>query len=76
MVPNPATIPVTIPRTLGLPTLVHSLNIHASEPDAAPICVTSIAMPADWSAASAEPALKPNHPTHSIEAPATVILKL
>ena len=47
MVPNPATIPVTIPRTLGLPTLVHSLNIHASEPDAAPICVTSIAMPAD-----------------------------
>jgi len=39
-------MPVTIPRTLGLPKRVHSMPIHASEPAAAEIWVTSIAMPA------------------------------
>ena len=40
------------------------------------MCVTSIAMPAESSAASALPALKPNQPTHSMQAPVTVIVML
>ena len=37
IVPRPATMPVTIPRTEGLPCLVHSMIIQASEPAAADI---------------------------------------
>jgi hypothetical protein len=40
------------------------------------ICVASIAMPARPSAATAEPALKPNQPTHSSEAPISVKVRL
>ena len=40
------------------------------------MCVTSIAMPAAPSAASALPALKPNQPTHSMQAPVTVMVML
>ncbi len=76
MVPSPATMPVTMPRTLGLPWRTHSVNIQPSEPVAAPICVTSMAMPASPLEASALPALKPNQPTHSIQAPVTVTGKL
>ena len=35
IVPSPATIPVTIPKTLGLPYLIHSAYIHTSEAVAA-----------------------------------------
>jgi len=69
-------MPVTIPRTLGLPNLTHSQAIHVREPTAALICVTSMAMPAAPFAAPALPALKPNQPTHSIQAPVTVIVRL
>ena len=48
------------------------MTIHASAPVAAPVCVTSIAMPALPFAASALPALKPNQPTQSMPAPSTV----
>ena len=40
------------------------------------MCVTSSAMPAVPSAASALPALKPNQPTHSMQAPVTVMVML
>ena len=40
------------------------------------MCVTSIAMPAAPFAASALPALKPNQPTQSSDAPVTVIVRL
>ena len=40
------------------------------------MCVASMAMPADWFAASALPALKPNQPTHSMPAPAAVTGRL
>src|SRR5690606_37274103 len=73
---RPATIPVTMPSTLGLRNLIHSIAIQPSEPAAAPSCVTSIAIPAAPFAASALPALKPNHPTQSIAAPDTVIVRL
>ena len=76
IVPRPATIPVTIPRTLGLPYLIHSENIQTKDPVAALICVTNIAIPASPLAATALPALKPNHPTHNMPAPVTDIVKL
>jgi len=40
------------------------------------ICVTAIAMPALPLAAAADPALKPNQPTHSSEAPIMVSTRL
>ena len=76
IVPRPATIPVTIPRTEGLPCLVHSIIIQDREPEAADIWVTSIAIPASPLAANAEPPLKPNQPTHSMPAPVTVMVRL
>ncbi len=39
---------------------------------AAATCVLRNAEPASWFAASAEPALKPNHPNHRMPAPRTV----
>ena len=73
---RPATAAVTIPSTLGLPFLTHSMNIQVRA--AAPVhtWVTSMAMPAAPSAARALPALKPNQPTHSMEAPTTVKVML
>src|ERR1700691_6001398 len=69
---NPATAPETQPRTEGLPLAIHSANIHASAAAAVAICVTAIAMPARPLAPTAEPALNPNQPTHSSDAPITV----
>ncbi|CAB3775357.1 hypothetical protein LMG29542_08739 [Paraburkholderia humisilvae] len=66
---RPATAPDTMPSTDGLPLAIHSANIQLSAAIAVAICVVSIAKPARPSAATAEPALKPNQPTHSIEAP-------
>ena len=76
MVPRPATIPVTAPSTDGLPNFSHSIIIQAIAPAEADMCVTNIAIPASPLAARAEPALKPNQPTHSIPAPVTVMVKL
>src|SRR5688572_3036133 len=72
IVPSPATTPVTTPSIEGLPYFFHSMNIHANAPAEAPMCVVSMAMPAEPFAASALPALKPNQPTQSMPAPATV----
>jgi ammonia channel protein AmtB len=72
----PATIPVTIPKTLGLPKRIHSITIQVKEPAAALICVTNIAIPAEPSAANALPALNPNQPTHNIPAPVTTMVSL
>ena len=58
---------------LGLPKRCHSMVSHTSEAVAADRCVTSMAMPASDPAASALPALKPNHPTHSMAAPTMTI---
>ena len=76
MVPRPATIPVTAPRALGRPNLLHSQTTHVSAPADAEICVTSIAMPASPLAASALPALNPNQPTQSNPAPVIVMVML
>src|ERR1700748_927299 len=68
---SPATAPEMQPSTEGLPLAIHSANIQASAAAAVAICVTAIAMPARALAATAEPALNPNQPTHSSEAPIT-----
>ena len=76
MATRPATAPEITPRTLGLPLVAHSANIQASAAAAVANCVTAIAMPASPLAATALPALKPNQPTHSIDAPMIVKLRL
>ena len=67
-----ATTPEAMPSALGLPWVTHSANIQPSAAAAVAIWVTSIAMPAVPLAAAAEPALKPNQPTHSMAAPTRV----
>jgi len=67
MATKPATAPEAMPSTLGFPLTVHSMNIQARAAAALAICVTAIAIPARPSAATAEPALKPNQPTHRSE---------
>src|SRR5208282_4453050 len=73
---SPATAPLAAPSTVGLPPTHHSAATHDSAAADAPICVATNADTASPLAASALPALKPNHPTHSIPAPATVRVRL
>src|SRR5246500_78689 len=69
---SPATAPEQMPITVGLPRIIHSTSIQVKPAVAVAVCVTSIAMPACIPAETAEPALKPNQPTHSSEAPIMV----
>src|SRR5580693_5374705 len=73
---RPATAPEMQPSTEGLPLAIHSANIQPSAAAAVAICVTAIAIPARPFAATAEPALKPNQPTHSSDAPITEYARL
>src|SRR5450631_159129 len=73
---RPATAPEAIPSTDGLPLTIHSANIHDIAATAVASCVTNTAIPARPSAATAEPALNPNQPTHSSEAPIRVKVRL
>src|SRR5215475_8326585 len=73
---RPATAPEAMPSTEGLPLAIHSANIQPSAAAAVAIWVAAMAMPARTSAATADPALKPNHPTHRSEAPITVSTRL
>ena len=66
---SPAIVPVTKPTNVGFPNFSQSMNIQTKEAVAAETCVTSIAIPASSFAARALPALKPNQPTHNIDAP-------
>ena len=65
-----------MPSTLGLPRRPHSTAIQASAAAAVAIWVAAIAMPACPPAVTADPALKPNQPTHSSDAPITVSTRL
>src|SRR3954452_8582327 len=69
---NPATAPLATPRTVGLPWVIHSVNIHPRAAAAAAVLVATNAVTARPSAARALPALNPNQPTHRREAPITV----
>ena len=63
--PAPSSRPSLLRR--ALPALA-----AATAAVAVAICVTAMAMPAEPLAPTAEPALKPNQPTHSKEAPITL----
>src|SRR3954454_8108178 len=69
---SPATAPVQMPTTVGLPRFIHSTIIQVKPANAVAMWVTSIAIPACNPAVTADPALNPNQPTHSIEAPMNV----
>src|SRR3977135_267785 len=73
---NPATAPEAMPRALGLPLTIHSLNIQASAAAPAAKRVTVLDLPDSPSAATAEPALNPTQPTHSSDAPIIVSVRL
>src|ERR1700729_3985676 len=73
---RPATAPDAAPSTEGLPLAIHSANIQPRAAAAVAIWVTDIAMPARPFAAVAEPALKPNQPTQSKDAPITAYARL
>ena len=60
----------------SMPWVSHSLNIQASAAMAVAICVVAIAMPAVPFAATALPALKPNQPTHRMQPPTSVKVRL
>src|SRR2546427_4631227 len=59
---SPATAPDAAPSTVGLPRLIHSVNIQPSAAAAAPVLVAVNALTASPLASSALPALKPNQP--------------
>ena len=65
-----------MPRTLGFLRTIHSMNIHERAAAAVAICVTAMAMPAAPLAPTADPALKPNQPTHRSDAPMTDSVRL
>jgi hypothetical protein len=69
---RPATAPEAMPSTLARRWMIHSTPIQPSAAAAVAICVTSIAMPAVPLAATADPALKPNQPSHNMLAPIKV----
>ena len=69
MATSPATAPEIVPRVLGLPFLIHSADPQPRAAAAAPKCVATKALVASGLAASALPALNPNHPTQSKQAP-------
>src|SRR6185369_14873564 len=76
MATRPATAPEIPPRTLGLPFLIHSANIQPKAAVAAAKWVATNALLASPEAASALPALKPNQPTQSRQAPMKLSTRL
>src|ERR1019366_8872348 len=71
-VASPATAPETAPRALVLPLRIHSTALQLKAPLAADSCVATKALVARLPADNALPALKPNHPTHNMDAPTKV----
>src|SRR3974390_1736861 len=69
MATSPATAPEIAPNALARPFLIHSASLQLSAAAAAPKCVATNALVASEFEASALPALNPNQPTHSKQAP-------
>src|SRR5665213_858845 len=76
MATRPATAPEIMPNTLGFLWMIHSMLIQPIAAAAVAICVAAIAIPALTFEVTAEPALKPNQPTQSSEAPITLSTRL
>src|SRR5579864_3706637 len=72
MATNPATAPEIPPSTLGFPLRIHSTSSQPSTAEAVAKCVATNALVASADAATALPALNPNQPTHSRQAPITL----
>ena len=70
---RPATQPDSAPSSEGLPLKIHSANIQDSAAAAVATNELIIASGAPPIASRLEPALKPNQPTHSSEAPIMVM---
>src|SRR5262245_18662342 len=66
---SPATAPEIAPSTLGFPLRTHSAPAHPITAAAVAKCVATNALVARLLAATALPALKPNQPTQSKQAP-------
>ncbi len=73
---RPATAPEAAPSIDGLPLPIHSTAVQPSTAAAVARKVLTKACAATALASSAEPALKPNQPTHRIEAPTIVWVRL
>src|SRR3989344_903550 len=71
---RPATAPETLPRSEGLPLAIHSTKVQASAATAVANNVLKKASAAVPVASRFEPTLKPNQPTHSIQAPIMVMV--
>src|SRR6266481_7471047 len=71
MAPRPATAPEIMPSTDGLRRVAHSIAPQVSAPAHAARWVAVIAITARELAASADPPLKPNQPTHNNPVPTT-----
>ena len=72
MATRPATAPVAAPSTVGLRVTIQSMTIHARAAMAVAVFVLMNALTASSFAASALPALNPNHPNQSSAAPISV----
>src|SRR6185369_903988 len=73
---SPATAPDAAPSIEGLPLNIHSRNIQDNAAAAVATKVLAKTMPVVPLASRLEPALKPNQPTHSSDAPIIVIVRL
>src|SRR5215471_19419140 len=68
---SPATAPEAAPNMVGFPVRIHSAIIQPSAANDAAVWVAMNALDARPFAPRADPALKPNQPTHNIAAPIT-----
>src|ERR1700685_721620 len=73
---SPATHPEMAPKTLGLRPPIHSINTHPRAAAAAAKWGATKARGARLDAARALPALKPNQPTQSRQAPMKLTTRL
>ena len=74
MATRPDTAPDAAPNIDGLPLLIHSPKVHAMVAAAVASNVFMKANAAPPLASKFDPALKPNQPTHSSDAPIIVIV--
>jgi hypothetical protein len=72
MATKPATAPEAAPNIEGLPLITHSPTVHDTTAAAVANKVLRNANAAEPFASNAEPALKPNQPTHNKVAPTIV----
>ena len=74
MATRPATAPETMPSSEGWPLTLHSANNQARAAAAVATKVLTKARAVVPLASRLEPALKPNQPTHSSDAPIMVMV--